>query len=300
MKILKEILNYSFLKNNQSCHNFNLTMKNSFFLLKLLILGLGIYAFQGCIPKDKEVLVDEDPIGPTPPGEPTPPDEPTPPGETMPPGDTTRTVDSTDEKNVLTGTILDSKKKPISGVKVKIKGKRQTVFTNQKGVYRIKGNKADLLEITPPNGKTSLYKSGIIILPTYSPPPGIEEELVVETSPSGGISLPPTDPPTVDPQDPPVVVIRDPVLQIGANDYIKLSKDKVDQNSYNYTIEKRTNGQIVKSGQIDDKLYFIDLGLVNEVQYVIKIETPGGKKMAYFSLLNGKLDPKCTVIKSKP
>lgn len=287
-------------------------MKNLNIFLKLIILGLGIYAFQGCTDwtekrkgkggglTDTSRLVDP-PID-TPNTDDPPIDTP---NTVDPPKKTTEQDDPSKEVTTLKGIILYSNKTPARGVKVKVRGKGLMVITNQRGEYKIPGDKTDWLEITPPDRKTQLFRAGIIILPPYESPAPVVEEPVVEDEveepvvekripkPGGGVDLP-----VVKKDPPPPRVLKDPVLKIGASDHINLFKDVEDPKSYSYTIEKRSNGQIVKSGQINGPLYFSSLGLQNEVQYVIKIEAPGGKKAAYFSLLNGRLDPKCTANKN--
>ena len=77
--------------------------------------------------------------------------------------------------------------------------------------------------------------------------------------------------------------------------YILFNKDPNDNRNYEYVIEKRTNGDFVKSGQIQNQLYFKYLGLENGVQYLIKIHPSNGKPIvATFSLKDGILDPFCT------
>ncbi|MBM3417794.1 MAG: hypothetical protein FJY17_02590 [Bacteroidetes bacterium] len=288
-------------------------MKNLNIFLKLIILGLGIYAFQGCTDwtekgtEKGDGLTDTsrpvDPLIDSPPPITGDPSIDTPITVDLP-KKTTESDDPSTEVTTLKGIILYSNKTPARGVKVKVRGKGPMAITNQRGEYKIPGDKTDWLEITPPDRKTQLFRAGIIILLPYESPAPVdldfeepeEPEVPVEEKriPKPGK----VDLPEVKKDPPPPRVLKDPVLKIGASDHINLFKDVEDPKSYSYTIEKRSNGQIVKSGQINGPLYFSSLGLQNEVQYVIKIEAPGGKKAAYFSLLNGRLDPKCTANKN--
>lgn len=257
-------------------------MKNLNIFLKLIILGQGIYAFQGCIPggdhepggDPEEVLIESSSTDTSKPVKlPSDTSKPVDPrSDTSKPGDppssTSKPVDTTIGVTTLKGIILYSNQKPARHIKVRVQGKGKMVKTNQRGEYKIPGELTDLLEITLPNGETQLFRpERRIILPAYDPPPRPD--------------------------------LSDPVLQIVAlSDHISLIKDENDQRSFSYTIEKRSNGQIVNSGQIDSRLYFSSLGLQNEVQYTIKIETPNGPKTSNFSLINDKINPECTLDKN--
>jgi len=154
-------------------------MKNPIFLLKLIILGLGIYAFTGC----KETPAGDDGDDKSRDTIPNISSDTTGPKET----DTIPNISSvvlTDttvapETNVLYGIVLDNNQAPIRRAKVKVRGKQQSTVTDKLGYFKIVVTRSDKLEITPEGGPTYIRpQAKWIVLPTSDDP----EELPIETS----------------------------------------------------------------------------------------------------------------------